>query len=327
MNHYIMLAVWGRIHASSEDGGRMPTPWGELPEKVGRVDDRMITRDDYIDFAECSTPPEALQQVRSPDAAKSLMAEIGNKLANQLLLATGAERDGFPADEEGALDSAKSWIEGLSEEEGRQFNNLLEAQGLDREGFIQKAMASPYCRRQGAIDRWAHETVGKDVTVSNKSVKKYYDSLADVIRVQQILIVPRESSESGRAEALAKAEAALKRIRDGEDYDVVSRQVSDCSNVNKPLSGDLGEFGRGQMVRAFEEAAFALSEGEVSDPVETPFGIHLIKLVSQRKQELPPFDEVKDQLLAQLQENRIGDKVTARLDELRADVTVEFDGL
>lgn len=81
----------------------------------------------------------------------------------------------------------------------------------------------------------------------------------------------------------AKAEEVLKRVRAGEDFAKLAKEFSSDAG-NKDKGGDLGWFGKGAMVPAFEEAAFKLKPGEVSELVETPFGLHIIKL-DERKTE------------------------------------------
>ncbi|HEY0006183.1 MAG TPA: peptidylprolyl isomerase [Pyrinomonadaceae bacterium] len=83
--------------------------------------------------------------------------------------------------------------------------------------------------------------------------------------------------------ARATAEDILKRVRGGEDFGELAKQFS-TDKGNKDKGGDLGWFGRGEMVKPFEDAAFALQPGQISEIVETPFGFHIIK-VEERKTE------------------------------------------
>ncbi len=113
-----------------------------------------------------------------------------------------------------------------------------------------------------------------------------------------------------------EARAALERIRAGEDFAVVAAEVStDTTNAYK--GGDLGWFGRGQMVEPFEEAAFSLEPGEVSEPVETSFGWHIIK-VFDRTEVPTTFSEREQQ-----RQQAFRDKV----DEWRDEVGVELSDI
>lgn len=90
-------------------------------------------------------------------------------------------------------------------------------------------------------------------------------------------------------EALARAEALRQRVVKGEDFAAVARAESDDSGSGKN-GGDLGTFGRGRMIPEFEEAVFSLPVGEVSPPVKTQFGYHLIQV---QKRGAQPFEEVR----------------------------------
>ena len=79
----------------------------------------------------------------------------------------------------------------------------------------------------------------------------------------------------------------------GEDFATLAKEKSKDSS-------DLGFFGRGQMLKPFEDAAFALKEGEISDPVHTQFGWDIIKVEDKRPSPLPTFDQVKDAIMIQL---------------------------
>jgi parvulin-like peptidyl-prolyl isomerase len=101
------------------------------------------------------------------------------------------------------------------------------------------------------------------------------------IRASHILIsyagAPRTDAVRTKEEALAMAREILARVRAGEDFEDLARQYSDCPSAQSEISGDLGFFGKGRMAKPFEDAAFALKVGQISDIVETDFGYHIIK--------------------------------------------------
>lgn len=114
-----------------------------------------------------------------------------------------------------------------------------------------------------------------------------------------------------------EAQAAVDRIAAGAEFAEVARELS--TDASGPGGGSLGWFGAGMMVAPFEEAVKALEPGEVSDPVETQFGWHVIKLNETRDQTIPTLDEVRGQLEQQVQQQAI----EARLAELTGSATVE----
>jgi len=104
-----------------------------------------------------------------------------------------------------------------------------------------------------------------------------------------------------------EAKEVAERLNKGEDFATLANEKSKDPGTE---GGDLGFFTRGRMVKPFEDAAFALDVGEVSEPVETPFGWHIIKVEEKRDQPLPSFDQVKEIIIAQLLQKKAQDVVT-----------------
>lgn len=117
-----------------------------------------------------------------------------------------------------------------------------------------------------------------------------------------------------------EAVALTERARDGEDFAELAREYS--TGPSGPNGGELGWFGPGMMLSEFEDAASALEVGGISDPVQTRFGWHVILLNDTRLQEAPPLEEVRDQVLAELQRSL----VDARIAELTEAGTVDQSG-
>lgn len=145
------------------------------------------------------------------------------------------------------------------------------------------------------------------VTVTDAELRSRYEarkinySTPQERRASHILIKVDENAPQSDVEAAReKAEALVSRIRAGEDFAELARENSDDPGSAKQ-GGDLGFFGRGAMVMEFEEAAFALQEGEVSEPVRSPFGFHIIKLTGIRGGEVKPFEAVKADIRKEIQ--------------------------
>ena len=130
--------------------------------------------------------------------------------------------------------------------------------------------------------------VAKGAT-SDATLHKIYDEAAaqqkpeDEIHARHVLVATE-----------ADAQAVLKRLRAGEDFAKVAKDVSKDPGSE---GGDLGWFTRERMVPAFADAAFSLQQGQFSEPVKTQFGWHIIQVEGKRQKTFPPFDQVKDQIL------------------------------
>jgi len=152
--------------------------------------------------------------------------------------------------------------------------------------------------RNQSLARAAIDASLKDVTVSDEEAKKFYDEHPDQftqperVHVRHVLI----SDDVTSADAIAKIQADLKA---GVSFDEVAKSRSLCPSAAQ--GGDLGEVSKGQMVPEFEAAAFALKNpGDLSEPVKTQFGWHIIRLEGRTPSSLEPFDTVKPQLLQYL---------------------------
>ncbi|EON94098.1 PpiC-type peptidyl-prolyl cis-trans isomerase [Marinobacter lipolyticus SM19] len=141
------------------------------------------------------------------------------------------------------------------------------------------------------------EALAETVEVSDEELKAYYEERASELaseerRAAHILI------ESGD-DASETVSTIQDRLESGEAFADLAEEFS-VDTMSASEGGELGFAGRGIYDEAFEETLFALEEGEVSEPVETGFGIHLIKLLDVRKADVPPLDDMEDQLRREL---------------------------
>jgi peptidyl-prolyl cis-trans isomerase C len=113
------------------------------------------------------------------------------------------------------------------------------------------------------------------------------------------------------------AKAIAERLKKGEDFATLAKEKSKDSNAE---GGDLGFFTRGQMLKPFEDAAFALDVGKISEPVQTQFGWHIIKVEEKRDQKLPDFDQVKEAIIAQLVQQKAQEVVTSLRDAAKIEI-------
>lgn len=145
------------------------------------------------------------------------------------------------------------------------------------------------------------------------SIAEY--TIDEQIKARQILFrVPPAAGEEEKAAIRAEAEAALERVRAGEDFAALAEELSD--DPSAAAGGDLGWVTRGRQVEGFDEAAFALEPGESSDVVETSFGFHIIQVEDTREQQVQPFEEVR----GQLEQRFAWERAEARAEEMAGEI-------
>jgi len=115
-----------------------------------------------------------------------------------------------------------------------------------------------------------------------------------------------------------EAKKVLEELKGGGEFAALAKKYS--QDRGGAQGGDLGYFTRGQMVKEFEDAAFVLEKGKLSEPIETQFGWHVLKVEDKRNRQPPSFEEVKDQIKTSLVQN----KLRGSVQDLRNKATIEF---
>ena len=164
------------------------------------------------------------------------------------------------------------------------------------------------------------------LTVPESQITQYYTTHQDEFKVPEevqarhILIRPATQDGAGWKAALAKAEAVRAKALHG-DFAALAKEYSDDPG-SKTNGGDLGWFPRGRMVKEFENAAFALKPGQVSEPVKSQFGYHIIKVEGFRPAGIEPLADVrgqiKDKLIEGLADSEGNRRATALRDKIDA---------
>lgn len=190
-----------------------------------------------------------------------------------------------------------------------QYKKDLEENGIDDE-FIKNQQAKDL-----AIEKYK-EKFYEDVKVSDEEAKSYYDDNKDEFYIEQVkashILIPTQD-ESGKPfseeqikEANKKAQDILQKVKSGGNFEQLAKENSSCSSSEN--GGDLGYFGKGQMVEEFEKVAFSLDKGEISEVVETNYGYHIIKL-TDKKGEQRVFEEVRDYIKMQIKNEKFDENI------------------
>jgi peptidyl-prolyl cis-trans isomerase C len=167
--------------------------------------------------------------------------------------------------------------------------------------------------------------VGKDAPIPEADVRQYYEAHKnefETVHARHILIrfqgspVPVRPGEKDLtdAEALAKAQEVRQKIKDGADFAALAKTESDDAGSGGNSGGELPPFRRGQMVPSFETAAFAMKAGELSDPVKSQFGYHIILVISH---DTKPFEEVRGDLETKMKPEQTQKAVSKFIEDLQ----------
>lgn len=165
--------------------------------------------------------------------------------------------------------------------------------------------------RRDILAQLAMRDTMKNVNVSEDEMKDYYEAnqgkfaKGNTINAKHILV----DSEEKCKDILASLEKGEKT------FEEAAKESSTCPSGAK--GGDLGEFGRGQMVKEFEDAAFGAEAGQVVGPVKTQFGYHLIKVEKKNEAATASFEEVKGQIYQNLMGQKQNDAYNAKVRELK----------
>ena len=204
-----------------------------------------------------------------------------------------------------------------------EFNYRIESEGYNADSYRE------HMRRMIAAAKYLDGVRADAMNVSDEELEAYYRdneirlTLPEQVRVRHILLSWKPLGKPDDKAALyEQMNVILEKARNGEDFAELAREYSDDST--RVDGGDVGLFHRGQMVPAFEAAAFSLQPGEISDIVETPFGLHIIKLEERKQARLLPLDEVREQLREHMIKEKLDVVVAEETARLREQAKVEI---
>ena len=264
-------------------------------------------------------PADQLDMIAKQMAPRAL-PQVAEQFVSTTLLKAEAAKRGFTATAADIEEAISNVVTRLPED--MTFADVLEKMGLTLDE-ARKEMS------EGLSINKLIEEVTKDVKAGEEAIAKFYEENAryfekpEQVEASHILIkvdAADATNETAKAAAKAKAESLRAQILAGTNFAELAAIHSDCPS--KAQGGSLGSFGRGQMVKPFEDVAFALGTNEVSEVVETQFGFHVIKVTGKTPAGKTPLEEVRDQIEEHLSGEDKGKKVTDLINELKAKAKV-----
>lgn len=274
---------------------------------VAKVDGDKITQEEFdSDFqvfkriSEQQLGEDAMSQVG--EDGKTLEETLKQKIIEKLIMERIVEKE-----------SKKMNIEITSDEIQKQMEEYVKAMGGEekfdeflKNNHISKEFFEENLRKELLFNKY-RDAFLDDIQINEKEVKKYFEENKEeliVVKASHILV---KTEEEGKK--------VLKRLEAGEDFAKVASEVS-IDKTSSMQGGSLPYFAKGDMIAEFEEAAFALSPGEISDLVHTEVGYHIIKVEDKKD----TYEALKDDIVKVLKD----DKYLEEMKELRNKAKVKI---
>lgn len=210
----------------------------------------------------------------------------------------------------------------------QRFQNPAEFEAAIKQLNLSEADIQSQISRDMAIRELIDKQVVQKVVVTDEETKAYYDANTsqfkqpEQVKARHILIkIDANATETQKADARQEIKNIQQKLQNGDDFAGLAKEYSQGPSSVK--GGDLGFFRRGQMVKPFEDAAFALKPNEISDIVETQYGYHLIKVEEKKPATTPAYAEIKERLNQHLKEQKIDREAKEYIDRLKKDAKIE----
>lgn len=235
-------------------------------------------------------------EITKQDLYEEMKDAIGPQVIENMLLQQALETEYKITDKE-----LKEEIKKQKDVFGDNFDMYLEQNGIT-EAFFEKNVKSQMLQKK-MVD---------SLEVSEEDVAQGLERAKTELHARHI-VVPDEET----------AKEVIQKIKDGGDFAALAKEYS-TEPVAQETGGDLGWFGPGKMLQEFEDAAYALKKGELSEPVKTSYGYHVIELLDTRKAET---EKTEEELKAEIENSLKGVLFEAKLQELikAADVDIKVD--
>ncbi|HEV3484761.1 MAG TPA: peptidylprolyl isomerase [Vicinamibacterales bacterium] len=293
-----------------------PLP-AQLPDVLARVNGEAVTKTDFerliknLELGNGPIPADRRDEIlRGALDQLITMTALTQEAKSRQVSATDAEVDARVAEMRKRFPDESAFTKALADR-----NMTLERLKDDT-------------RTDTMIGKMLDAEVASAAAVTDEQVREFYQQNPDKftqgesIRASHILIKAAESADAAtKQKARAQIDEILKQAKAGADFAKLAQQHSQDGSAAQ--GGDLGFFGRGQMVPPFEQAAFALAPGQISEVVTTQFGYHIIKLAEKREASTVPIEQVSDRIRQFLEQQKKQERARAFIDSVKSKARIE----
>ncbi|HEX5107814.1 MAG TPA: peptidylprolyl isomerase [Vicinamibacterales bacterium] len=295
-----------------------PIP-AELPAVIARVNGEDISKSDF-EVAVRNVEARAGSPVPASERDRVFHGVLDELIGYKLLLQESRARK---------MSVPETDIDARMVEVKRQFPSEDAFQKMLAERKITVQQVRSEMKSEMVVNRLIEAEIASKIAVAGDDVASFYKrnpkefEVPERVRASHILIaVPAGADAATKTNALTKASSILKTVRGGGDFALLARENSQDPG-SAANGGDLGFFQQGQMVGAFNDTAFKLGKGEVSDVVETEFGYHIIKVTDKQPSRAVTLDEARPQIEKYLQGVNRKKATEAFVQSLRAKGKIE----
>ncbi|WP_347861241.1 peptidylprolyl isomerase [Salimicrobium sp. PL1-032A] len=267
-----------------------------------------------VGLAACSSD-ESSETVVETGSSEITQEEFYNELKNkhgeqvlQQLVTNEVLSENYEVSDE----AVQSELESLKEQYGDQFEMVLQQSGFENEDAFKETIRMSLLQEQAAAET---------VDISEEEMKDYYERMQTEVQASHILVEDEET-----------ANKVLDELNNGAEFGSLASEYSTDGSAQQ--GGKLGYFGPGEMAQEFEATAYDLEVDEVSEPVQTQFGYHIIKVTDKREAEdVKSYEEAKAEIKRTLVSQKVDQQqLQQHLNEIMADADInvkieEFEGL
>ncbi len=290
-------------------------------EKVATVDGTVITRADFDrEMGRANAMFAQTGQTPDPLRLAEIKKEVLENLIAMELLYNESQKQGLKTEDEAVTKQLDMLKKRFPDEAG--FKETLGKMNVTED------IVKSQIKRQLTIQQLVDKEVVQKITVAEKESQDYYNEhpeqfkKPEQVQASHILVtIDPKADEAKKKETRKKIEDIQQKLQKGGDFAALAKEFSQCPSASN--GGDLGHFGRGQMVKPFEDAAFAMKPGEVSKIVETDFGYHIIKVADRKAESTIKFEEVKDRLEQHLKQQKVQKEVEQYIAKLKETAKIE----
>jgi peptidyl-prolyl cis-trans isomerase C len=295
---------------------KKPVP-AQLPDVLARVNGESVTK---VDFDRLIKNMEASAGRPIPaDRRDELLRGALDQLVTLTVMAQETKALNVTVTD-AEIDNSLSELRKDFQGNEQQFQAAIAARGMTTEQM--RSDAATQLRISKMVQAETFSLPG----LSEAEAREFYDKNPDKfkpeeVRASHILIRVPNNDQTIVAKAQAKAESVLKQTQGGADFADLAKKYSD--DESKKNGGDLGFFPRGKLPPPFEQAAFSLKPGQLSEIVVTQFGFHIIKVIDRRVLPMTPFEQVSPQIREMLFTQRKEEKAKAFVESVKNKAKIE----